>query len=222
MRFKQRRGPLLCAVLLWMAAAAGPVAADEPTVSNVDLMNKLTSESVDEILTRVPDNFHSRDVVLVPYALDERYEFIDNVFTRILTAKGFRVRAGVAGNAASKARTDSGFVLEYQATDFNLAYPKIYRSYLIGGRRVQRSADVRLIAKVVDPADDSVVWMGEAGRSSRDQFSYGELPTVEAGVFAFTKPPRKTTNWGKIAEPVVVSGIIVGLIYLFFSNQTDS
>jgi hypothetical protein len=221
MLFEKRKVLLLCLVLASLVTAAVAASAGEPAISNADLMKKLTSESVDEILSGVPDDFDSHDVVLVPYALDERYEFIDNVFTRILTAKGFRVHAGLEGNAAKQKRVDAGFVIEYQATNFNLVYPKIYRSYLIGGKRVRRTADVRLVAKVVDPADDSVVWVGEAGRSHEDQFSYSELPAVEAGVFAFTKPPRKTTNWGKIAEPVVVSGIIVGLVYLFFSNQTD-
>ena len=43
---------------------------------------------------------------------------------------------------------------------------------------------------------------------------------VEAGLYSFTKPERETKKWGRIVEPVVVSGIIVGLIYLFFSNQS--
>lgn len=221
MRYKQR-GVLLCLALVGLVAGgATPGWPDEPVVSNMELMSRLTGEAVEKLLAQVPKSVDARDVVLVPYALDERYEFIDNVFTRILTSKGYRVYAGPGSNNNSQS-TREGFVLEYQAMDFSLVYPKIYRAYLIGGRRVQRTADVKLMAKVLDAHDDSVVWIGEAGRSHKDQFGYGELATVEAGVFAFTKPPRQTTNWGKIAEPVVVSGIIVGLIYLFFSNQTDS
>lgn len=221
MHFEQRSILLSCLALACLAFAK-PALAGDPAISNIDLMKKLTGDTVDEILAQVPRGFESHDVVLVPYAVDEQYEFIDNVFTRILTSRGFRVYDGAGAKANDKARAAGGFRLEYQAMDFNLAYPKIYRSYLIGGRRVKRTADVRLVARVVDPGDDSVVWVGEAGRSHKDQFSYGELPAVEAGVFAFTKPPRKTTNWAKIAEPVVVSGIIVGLIYLFFSNQTNN
>ncbi len=65
-------------------------------------------------------------------------------------------------------------------------------------------------------------WVGEAESSYEDSFPFGRISEVEDGAFAFTKPPRDGTNWGKIVEPVVVSGIIVGLIYLFFSNQTDN
>jgi hypothetical protein len=72
---------------------------------------------------------------------------------------------------------------------------------------------------LVDPTDQSVVWIGEAERSHKDKFSYGDLEEIEAGSFMFTKPEQKSTSWGKVVEPVVVSGIIIGLIYLFFSNQ---
>ena len=61
----------------------------------------------------------------------------------------------------------------------------------------------------------------KSSKHFEDQFSYSQVNDVEQGDFSFTKPPHDATNWGKIVEPVVVSGIIVGLIYLFFSNQTD-
>jgi len=81
--------------------------------------------------------------------------------------------------------------------------------------------DFRLLAKLVEPANGHVVWMAEASKSYDDQFSHDDIDEVEAGLYAFTKPPRESRNWGRIVEPVVVSGIIVGLIYLFFSNQGD-
>jgi hypothetical protein len=204
--------------------SATTAVADEPVISNVDLMSRLTGETVEEILAKLSGEISTGDITLVPYTVDERYDFLDNVFTRVLTSSGYRVLvpgSPAAGGQAGANRSPGGYVIEYQATEFSLAYPKIYRSYLIGGRRVKRSADVTLLARVIDPSSDSVVWLGEARRSHEDQFSYGQLPDVEAGVFEFSKPPRKSTPWGKVAEPVMVSGIIVGLIYLFFSNQTD-
>ena len=84
---------------------------------------------------------------------------------------------------------------------------------------MKRKADVGLHIKLVDPVDHSVIWLGDAAKDYEDQFSYGQIADVEAGTLAFTKPDKTSTKWGKIVEPVVVSGIIVGLIYLFFSNQ---
>ena len=112
--------------------------------------------------------------------------------------------------------------LQYQARDFTLSYPKVYRSFLIGGRKVKRTARVNLLAKLIDTRDRSVVWVGEASDTYEDQFAHKHLAQVEAGLFEFTSPPKSQADLGKIVEPVVVSGIIVGLIYLFFSNQDNN
>ncbi len=112
--------------------------------------------------------------------------------------------------------------LEYETLEFSLAYEKVYRSHLIGGKRVKRRADLKVLAKLVAVSDAEVMWIGETSAERSDQFSFGDVDRVEAGTFQFTKPAHPTTGWGKLVEPVFVSGIIVGMIYLFFSNQSDS
>ncbi len=219
MSFGRFRVVLGC--LLFATTVPGLATSEEaPVVSNLELMGKLVSEAAGELVGSVPADLQWGHVVLAPFARDEQYQFTDNVFARVLTAAGHRVY-----ESASKASGDADggtLRLEYQALSFGLSYPKIYRPYLIGGKRVKRKAEVRVLAKLIDPADGSVLWIGETSRSHEDRFSYGELAEVEAGSFAFTKPPRSSAKWGKIIEPVVVTGIIVGLIYLFFSNQDNS
>jgi hypothetical protein len=196
------------------------VAEDAVVVSNLDLMSKLTGEAARELVESVPGDVEWSDVTLAGFTRDEQYQFTDNVFARVLTSAGHTVYE--SGQKGSTTVEKAPLRLEYQALNFGLSYPKIYRPYLIGGKRVKRKAEVHLLAKLIDPADGSVKWIGETSRSHEDRFPYGDLAAVEAGTFAFTKPPRSSTKWGKIVEPVVVTGIIVGLIYLFFSNQDDS
>jgi hypothetical protein len=188
-------------------------------------MDELTAEIVDELLRGVNGKTGTREIRLDPYAASEEYEFINNVFMRVLTSKGYKTfeigTTLISDSVIVKEYGARGYRLEYQTLDFGLSYPKIYRSYFIGGRKVKRRANLRLVAKVLDPMDDSILWVGEASRSYEDRFPYGKISQVEEGVFEFNKPPRPANNWGNIVEPVVVSGIVVGLIYLFFSNQTD-
>ena len=212
----------ICVVLLlglWVPAAP----AQESVEANLEVMSRLSSEIAEELITGFPPGLKPEHIALIPYGQDETYEFMTNVFARILTERGFRTltpnnpETGGGGVGAA----NGGFRMEYQALNFALVYPRIYRPYLFGGRQVKRRADLRIMARLVDGKDDSVVWVGEAVRSHEDQFSFSHISQVEAGLFEFNKPPHDTTAWGKIVEPVVVSGIIVGLIYLFFSNQTD-
>ena len=197
---------------------ASPALADKAVISNHELMDKLAAEVARELMNSVSSDIGMGHVTLVPQEKGQHYDFVNHVFTRILTWTGHKVYSP----GAQKGGEGSMLRFEYWVLDFDLSYPKIYRSYLIGGKKVKRSADVKLLAKLIDPSDESVAWIGEASRSHEDQFAYKLLPDVEAGMFAFTKPPRTTTKWGKLVEPVVVGGILVGLIYLFFSNQNDS
>jgi len=206
-----------CVMVVCLSTAAR---ADDPVTTNLDVMDNLASQALLDVLAGVPSQLKVRDVILVPYAKDERYDFLDNVFTRVLTNNGYRAR-GLVGNAVSDTTRSRSLILEYHALNFNLRYPKIYRAYLMGGKKVKREADIKLHARLLDPVDDAVVWVGDSSKHYEDSFSYSRVDEVEQGDFAFTKPPHDTTNWGKIVEPVVVTGIIVGLIYLFFSNQTE-
>ncbi|MEE9269356.1 MAG: hypothetical protein V3V49_03760 [Candidatus Krumholzibacteria bacterium] len=222
----RRRAPFVTAVAAGVVLLSGTVRAQEPVMTNLELMTRLTNEVIEELITRMPAGPEDRSFILAPYTRNERYEFISNGFSRILTRRGHRVltRADHAINDSSAVagRSTRGMRLEYQALDFSLIYPKEYRSHLIGGKKVKRRANVALLVKLVDPRDESVVWIGEASRAHDDQFAAGLLPQVEAGLLEFTKPPHSSTRWGRVVEPVVVSGIIVGLIYLFFSNQNDN
>jgi len=213
------------ALVLLAALTAAPVLADDdPVVSNLELMTRLTSEAARELIASVPDNINMGNVILVSDGTGEEYAFVENVIAKVLTSDGHRVYEAGTRPATSPGDSlrDPTLQFEYQAVNFDLIYTKIYRPFLIGGKKVKRSGDVRLLVKLIDPADRSVVWIGEATKSANDKFSYSRLAEVEASTYAFTKPEQTSSSWGKIVEPVVVSGIIIGLIYLFFSNQDSN
>jgi hypothetical protein len=204
---------------------------DTGVKSNLEVMRTLSSGVCDELVSGMPAGLPTRDIRLAPAGKDDRYQLIGDVLVQTLGEKGYRAYLPVVPAASdSTARPDSssvglgsaGLVLEFDAIEFDLRYPKIYRSFLIGGKTVKRTATVSVMAKLVEPGTGFVVWTAEASRSLDDQFAHSDIDDVEASLYSFTKPPRQSRNWGKIIEPVVVGGIIVGLIYLFFSNQGSS
>ena len=227
------RGTAIFCLLACFLTGPCSAKADDPVKTNFEVMRSLTAQVADELVSSLPPDSTIREVWLVPSSRDERYDFIGNLLMESLSAKGYRAHipvppapAGPPDSTGSPAASTvvaapSGMRLEFEATDFTLRYAKISRSHVFGGKEVKRSAGLRVQAKLVNPRDGLVVWMGEASRSYDDRFPYGMIAEVEEGLYMFTKPPRQSRNWGKIVEPVVVTGIIVGLIYLFFSNQSD-
>lgn len=206
----------------------GILHAKEPVKTNLDVIKELTTEVSEELISGFPADVAGREIRLAPTVGDERYEFIADVLMRTLTVNGYRAYTPVVQNPGDTlggvqftARHDGELRLEYEAIEFDLRYPKVYRSFLIGGKKVKRRADVRLLLRLVDPVDGLVVSVSEAARSSDDQFPHSWIEEVEAGTYSFNKPPHSSRKWGTIIEPLAVSAIVVGLIYLFFSNQSD-
>jgi hypothetical protein len=205
-------------------ATAGP---DE---TNLDLMTRLTGEVVEELYAGFAPRLDGRPVSLKPFGTGEDYTFVFNVLTSSLVRAGVPVAmearpaagSGPGGAPADSVPRSTGLVLKFQDIAFDLAYPDVFRSHLIGGKRVRREAAVRILATLTDGASGDVLWTGEAARTSADVFDADNAARVEQGSYTFAQPATPSGGWGRYAEPVFVTGIIVGLIYLFFSNQSGN
>lgn len=139
-----------------------------------------------------------------------------------MTNSGAGAQDTIMQAPATQASEDpNNLVLTFQNIAFAVSYPDVYRSHLVGGKHVKRRADVRVHATLTDGQTGRVLWVGEASREREDEFDFGDSARVEQGLYQFSRPVLPGSSWGKIAEPVFVTGIIVGLIYLFFSNQSD-
>ncbi len=240
--------------LIALAFSTASVRAADPAPSNLDLLERMTSEIVAELYGKFGPELGGRTVELRPFASGEDYVFVGNVFTDVLTSRGVATIAPAApggqavrpapgaGSASMPAAggvnpespppspdnsvpatpSSNHVVLTFQNVSFAIAYPDVYRSHVFGGKHVKRLADVRVHATVTDGHSGQVLWVGEASRESADEFDYDDSARVEQGTYQFARPVLPGGGWGKYAEPVFVTGIIVGLIYLFFSNQSDN
>ena len=213
------KAALLCALLATAIGAAG-VRAAEKTASNIDLMQQLTAQVIDELHGKFAPSLGERAVQLKPAGTSEDYNFVTNVFREELTKLGVKTIESTA--ALDPAAADAPLVLQYQNVVFDLKYVDSHRSFVVGGKRVDRRAGVRIMTTLTDPADGRVVWVGEAARDHTDEIDYGNAALIEQGSYTFNKPVVPSAGWGKYVEPVFVTGIIVGLIYLFFSNQSNN
>ena len=138
---------------------------------------------------------------------------VENILTAVLTESGIKVTT----------RADSvSPVIEFEVVDLGLAYIGAHRSPpWIGHRSIDRSARARLFARVVDPVQARIVWADQAEGHRTDRVAQAALNRLEEEKpTAYEKPARPPGRWNKVVEPVVVTGIVVGLIALFFSNQS--
>ena len=211
------RAALVCAAVAGVVRAGG-VRAAETVASNIDLMQQLTAAVIGELHGKFDPTLAGRAVQLKPGGNSEDYTFVTGVFRNELMRMGITT---IEPNATvAPGDSSAPLIRQYQNVIFDLKYTDSHRSHLVGGKRVERRASVRITSTLSDPANGRVLWVGEAAREHTDEIDYGDAARLEQGTYQFNHPVVPATGWGRYAEPVFVTGVIVGLIYLFFSNQS--
>jgi len=81
------------------------------------------------------------------------------------------------------------------------------------------STNLRRALTLRDPNTSAILWTREASYNLVDAFPRGRLGMVEDARFTELKAAIPTRTVDKAIEPIVVVGIVAGLIALFFQNR---
>lgn len=109
-------------------------------------------------------------------------------------------------------------VLEYQLATARITYLRL-RGWLPGRVKIERQGLVEGTLTLRDPRTSAVLWTEAASFNLVDAFPRNRLALVEDARFTDLKsaaPGRTVDKW---IEPVIVVGIVSGLIALFFQNR---
>jgi hypothetical protein len=194
-----------------LTGALGSAAVAEPKPTNYEMASAAAHAACTELVQRVRPQIHGDVVAVRGVGANGGNFLVENALTRALTEAGLQVRT----------RPDSVLpILEVEIVDLAVVYVGSHRSKWVGPRWVEREARSRLFARLLDPSGARVLWADRAEASRRDEVNAGDLSRLEEEKpVAYTKPAAPAARWNKLVEPVVVTGIVVGLIVLFFSNQ---
>jgi hypothetical protein len=209
--------------------------------TNLAMLTEAANSAVDELFAGF--NAPAGATLLVEPAADhEANWFVENLVLAKLTEGGFsaylkkapmvgpEVPAGIIDSTATapaKAAVEeppspddrADLVLRYRVAEFGILYPESHRKSPLGSRRVQRLAAVSLYANLLKGKREDVTWVGTGDAERMDVVPAGKLPLLEGKTFPFAKPVLETRGLGGLVEPALVTGIVVGLIYLFYTNQ---
>jgi len=111
--------------------------------------------------------------------------------------------------------------LRLRVVDLGLKYTGTHRTRpFFGQKKVERYATANLQAELRDPTGDLVQWTGNGDAARIDEVPKDALPILEGQHYPFTPPALPPHSAGKIIEPIVVTAVIVGLVFLFVSNRS--
>jgi hypothetical protein len=74
------------------------------------------------------------------------------------------------------------------------------------------------VATLVDLGTGDVLWTRVASAEATDRVSKGQIALVQAASVGLN-PPLPSGSKGRLIEPLIVVGIVTGLVVLFYSNR---
>lgn len=198
-------------------------AGDEGAIlTNFQLLEKISAEAAQEIVSGIETKAPTGLIVLTKAkgAGDADFIFEDALVARMRDA-GLRVTVAKPKEASAAPDTAGAFEVSYKIIRLSLTYSKIWRHHWFGSKMVDRLARTTIRAQLLERRTGTVIAVVESQKRYDDSIPYSLLGTVEEKQYEFTRPARNEFRMAKIVEPIVVAGIVTGLVYLFFSNQSN-
>ncbi len=109
-------------------------------------------------------------------------------------------------------------VCEYTLASAKTSYLRLV-GWLPGRVKIERQSLVEGSVALRDPTSARVMWSGDLAQNFVDRFSRAQVDLVEDAHYPDLKDNVPTRNIDKLAEPVIVVGIVGGLVALFFQNR---
>lgn len=209
------RPPRRGAVAAWaglglLLAAVTARAAAGPLPTGMDLVVAALEQSVDGAFAeaKLPSVDADVPVLVRPQAQHAATWLVDHLLVDRLLARGYAV------SLDSAATGPGGLQLTYRILDLKLS---AHSGLLASGIRRQSKSSVAFALS----RGDTLCWQGEYNGQVTDRIPKGRTDLLENPNpgYAFAQAEVKKESWGSFVEPLIVSTVLGGLIYLFFSSR---
>lgn len=183
-------------------------AGGELLPTNMDLLVKTLEQAVEGGLAEMdtPVEIPRGALLVEPQTQHAANWLVDHILAERLLARGFAVRLD------SAAGPQDGMRLSYRILDLGITG----QSGLLGGQIARQS---RATLSFSLSQGDSLRWQAKFPARQQDQIPKDRADLLENDAYSFAKTDLETQTWSQFVEPVIVSTVLGGLIYLFFSNR---
>ncbi len=125
---------------------------------------------------------------------------------------------GAAGVTVYTSRESEGWTLNLRPMELGVTYAQTGRSWMLGGKRVPRLACCEIAATLVDPGGN-VVLTAREGSVIESVVSLSDIIVLESSTERWVNGELSEEESGNILEPLVVTGVVTALVYLFYSSR---
>jgi hypothetical protein len=216
---------LWCRLALGLAAlSAVPSSTKAVTKTHGMMLDSVATMVAADLLRDVPSTSGRGVMVTLPVRGDTLGVLAQRLVER-LRAQGVPVH--VAGRGVVKPDSgESGIVVPDRPYEMGIrvdgsgvSYLRRIRSFPFGVKGYERLAALRASLTMIDPKTGEVVWARSSSGSAVDVVRKRDLAAAVAGSGGIN-PPVPPGGGFRLLEPLIVLGVVSGLIVLFYSNRT--
>ena len=182
------------------------------TSTNLEVVTETIRQAASTALERMEKMPREMDwdqpILLKPLGRNEANWLVEYVLADQMLARGFRVNQDAARIAADAP------ILSYRILELRLSS----QASLVGGK-VKRYSQLSMALNFSQGSDQTLYWQDEVSAQVQDVVRKNEMTLLQHSSYKFAKTEVKEQSWGKFVEPVIVTTVLGGLIYLFFSNR---
>ncbi|KPL08912.1 hypothetical protein AMJ71_07795 [candidate division TA06 bacterium SM1_40] len=162
-----------------------------------------------------------RRVVLDSQEPGEDDWLIESEIGQVLRERGYGLLTNLP--AADEAQEGERLtVLSYRSVDLRVVYRGAHRSGWRGERMIDRQAVARLDIRVLTWPEGEIVSLRETEGVASDTVPESELALLEGSEFpAENRMVEDHGQSGRLLEPLVVTGLVALLVYVFYTAESS-
>jgi len=144
--------------------------------------------------------------------------FVSQTLIYVLSQRGVQVTGAITERSEEPA---SVVTLLVRPMELTVEYGNVSRPWVVGARRVERIARCELSAMLLDQ-DRAVLTTLRSSGETMDVISWSdtdELTGSEDWTWLSAELPED--QGGGLLEPIIVTGVVASLVYLFYSSRAD-
>ena len=179
--------------------------------TNMDLVMETIEQAVDQALAdmKFPADGPREEPLLIEAQAEHQANWlVDHILAERLLGRGFAVTLDSAGVQPGSIR------LSYRILDLGVTG----QSGLWRGQ-VHRQSRATLALRLSGADGETLYWQDEQTVLNTDRIPKGKVELLQTTGHDFARTDLEEQSWGRFVEPAIVSTVLGGLVYLFFSNR---
>ncbi len=185
------------------------------TPSNMELAEDALVIST-EALSDILESYNVQIVMIEVLGEHAGGWFVEQTLSSVLCENGISIISTVSDSSAR-----SFDRLTIRPMEIVVEYGDISRPWLIGNKRIERIARCELSATLID-SDGKVVTTARTNGIAEDVVSWSDVSTLSgSSEWEWLSRELPEDTGSSILEPLIVSGVVASLVYLFYSSRAD-